>query len=151
MTFFGKSCFKNDDDEEGDRVECGQGQQQQEDENDEDSSGPDSSEEEDAAKAKDRGDGGTPASGSSRRSKWTQGQGSPMLCQQRKEWVVVSEIPKAGRPTDAIHREICNMLTHELSKADYHIPDSVWHNGHNFWGGWCHEEVGLLIFLLSCD
>ena len=117
------------DDEEADQVECGQGQQEQEDENDEDSSGPDSSEKEDAARAKDCGDGGTPSSSSSNRSrsKWT--QGSTLASRQRKEWVIISEIPKEGRSTDAIHRELCNMLTHELSKADYCCPDSVRLNG----------------------
>ena len=102
-----RQSLRTENDDEGDQVECGQGQQEQEDENDEDSSGPDSSEKEDAARAKDRGDGGTPASGSSRglRSKWS--QGSTLASLQRKEWVIISEIPKEGRSTDGIHREFC--------------------------------------------
>ena len=146
-----QSLRTDNDEEEGDQVECGQEEQQQEEENDEDSSGPDSSEEDDAVRAKDRGDGGTPASGSSRgsRSKWS--QGSTLASRQRKEWVIISEIPKEGRPTDAIHRELCNMLTHELSKAEYRCPESVRNSGQTFWGGWSHKEVCFNGIFLYCD
>ena len=146
-----QSLRTDNEEKEGDQVECGQEEQQQEEENDEDSSGPDSSEEDDAVRAKDRGDGGTPASGSSRgsRSKWS--QGSTLASRQRKEWVIISEIPKEGRSTDAIHRELCNMLTHELSKADYRCPDSVRLSGQTFWGGWSHKEVCFNGIILYCD
>ena len=79
---------------------------EEDDDNDSDSSGLDSSDQDDAEKARNRSDGGTP--GSSRRSRWIPISSANQ--RKRKEWVVISEIPKENRSSDAIHREICNML-----------------------------------------
>ena len=112
-----QSLRTDNEDEEGEEDEGGQDEQEQQgeeqDDDDFDSSGADSSDQDDAQKARNRGDGGMPGSGSSRRSRWTPSF-SPGTILQRKEWVVISEIPKADRAPDAIRREINNMLTHEL-------------------------------------
>ena len=103
-----------------------------------DSSGADSSDQEDAQKARNRGDGGSASN--SRRSQWTPSP-SASTVRQRKEWIIVSEIPKVDRCPDAIRREINTMLAHDLTKAGYRIPeaDLIW--GSNNYGEWKVKDV----------
>ena len=120
------------------RGEEDEGRQDQEEQEDSDSSGPDSSGAVDVKKARNRGNDGTPCSS---RSRWTPSSSANQ--RKRKEWVVISEIPKEDRPPDFIHREICNMLTHELAKADHRIPTHDPHAGKKTWGGWKEKDISL--------
>ena len=138
--------------EEDEEDEGGQDEEEQEGEEEDDNvldaSSADSSEQEDAEKARNCGDGGTPAC--SRRCQWRViGDQSPLLGRfgNGKEWIIISEIPKADRCPDAIRREISNMLAHELSKAAYRIPDAdlVW--GPNNYGGWKLKDVRFQDYL----
>ena len=139
-----QSLRTDNEDKEGEDDEGGQDEQEHEgkeqDEDNFDSSGADSSDQDDAQKARNRGDGGMPGSGSSRRSRWKPSSSSGTV-RQRKEWVIISEIPKADRALDAIRREINNMLAHELFKSDYRIPEADLLSGSNYYGGWKHKEV----------